>query len=587
MEPPPSKRRKLLHRAQPPSLYVETMPDQAPVVQQPEPPTSSTMNLQNYVQRRQQNQDEYQQVCVINQNVPNRMQRLRSLARALNVPVTRTTTADQLCRQISQVLTPSVFATLPTELIEEIQLHLPSRSVQAMRSAIPEVVSTAPSTLQWIYRYWNPLHNTGMVLSRHRSVTNVPQGTISFFDDLSNRAALEYLLSTYPLFFSDVTIPSVTAPTSIVDDAAAADGIDYSYFPGQRTKLFPNFQYEPVFVAEMQEAYAESDFYHQPAVIVTAIPTTVSSDSDNNNNNNIPMGDTTTTTSIRRGLNNHDRMGVMRISVVFDKYGGLEYISEHPSDCTPGFADVESLRQNSNERDMDFYIEYRLYSPGEYERLLKQANPAVWQRGLYPPPSTEYISTMYADHLDQLGVGSLAFFEALFERWTDQGYVFAYLPWMFNIDTGLFCFSKSEIATTFISAANKLKLWQWGTLSKEQQRERVAQVWPIVLDALMQWRTLKTSRKMTGHGNNIFPDSLYTLQGFAIVVLIMMFSQGENKDEEDEDNAIRIDTHPFIRLAFLASQRYQQPYIRLPDLVMNNFWIRLTASERDRYLGKD
>jgi len=573
MEPPSAKRRKVQpNMIMPPPAEAESGHVASPSV-------SSLGPLAGYystiLQRRQTNQEEYHQVCIINPDVPNRMQRLRSLARVLNVPVAPKVTADQLCYQISQVLTPSLFAMLPPELVQEIQLHLPSRSVQAMRTAIPDVIETAPSTLQWISQYWNPLQHVGFVPSgtchyqQQQYAAKIPQDTIVFFDNLSNRVAMEYLLMKYPLFFSNAPILNNT-----IEHDDQGDGLDYSFFPGQTTKVFTQFSYDKVFRGVIEEVYAEEGDENYQTINVTAIPITTF----------FPL--TTITTAVNNNLHrsNSSNRGAMFIKVIFNDAGELEFIYEYPSECTPGFASVQRLLWQSDDMHAQAKASQHLYTPGEYEALLQQADITAWQQGLYPPKpgeivTSEYTNRMY-DNEDELDADSAPFFQALFDRWTQQGYALAFFPRMFSVDTGLFCFSASNIAKTFITAARQLDLWRWHDISVDEQRDRVARVWPIVINAARHWLQSATTTSLPQIQNQYyFPNSSDDLNGFALVILMLLDDTQNAKTttttntQQSEQMSPKIDTRPFINLALLASKKYQQPFINIPVEVTHKYEI--------------
>lgn len=440
--------------------------------------------------------NEYEQVCIVDPNAPDRTVRLVALAKRFNIPVPYDrryrdgVNANELCRRIGAVITPSVFSFLPPELVQEIQLHMPARSAQAMRIAVPGALEQRPGTIQWLKQFRAPLSNVGMHLfmdTDNDVILDTTAGSaplIKFFNNDNARSALEYMLKEYPDFFvrpGDATVPG-----------SAGQQFTYSFLPGQPNMFHtqPNLQ----FLHALRQQYSQKRRPHPQqqqgqgwsivsflAVRFPATPILSPQSGEVTSNSH---------KEVKKEPFDIDRPIMMHIYLYVDWNGWVVMVKEFPAPCTPGREDiVESLRQVHGPNVVQA-IEQTLRI-GNYEQALRTANPSLWQTGRYHPPpmlpemyQPGFTLSLSHDNTDVANTQRLVTF---LDRWTRQGYALVIPSGSIQNLENLFCFSKQQIASAFLRLISHLRIFRWNGMPDSEKTALLRMVMPSFTHGFNRW----------------------------------------------------------------------------------------------------
>lgn len=447
--------------------------------------------------------NEYEQVCVTGDVGPDRMRRLVALARYLNIAASPYMNPTELCGRIRKQLaqappTPAAIATLPREMIEEIELHLPTRLVQAMRATTSQMRSTAPATRQWLNKYNNQLVAVGLAPEQYPRGSLEQRQLYSLFDDLSTRSAFEYLLSRYGDFFwlpGQARQSQARVPTG---------GFLYSFIPGQQSAMYPDPHmalFHDIARESTRITQKEGEEEALITLLATRFPTPVESSASQ-----VPFN--------------------VIIRLTINDQGEIINISEFPAACTPGREDVLLFLLQNQDPVARLRAALQNFAPGEYSQMLEQINPTAYQQGYYlPDPAPRTIELG-----DRLSLETRQRFMNYFARWTSNGFVLSISPTVTDYLPGLTCFSKATVAHAFIQAVKDLKLFRWAMLSTPEKQNILESMLPIAHAGADRWKDVPHE----------FPqnrDDLYTL---ALGVLyINNIQQSPYRSQEDMFRVIR------------------------------------------------
>lgn len=420
---------------------------------------------------------EYAQVCATGDVGPDRMRRLVALARHLNIPASPYMNPTELCGKIRKQLslsppTQATIAALPREMIEEIELHLPTRLVQAIRTTTSQMRSTAPATRQWLNKYNDKLVAVGLAPEQYPKASLEQRQLYSLFDDLSTRSAFEYLLSRYGDFF---WLPGQAqqSPSGI-----STGQFVYSFIPGQLSVMYPDPNMALFHEIARKSAHITQMKGEEEALITllaTRFPTPVEASASH-----VPFD--------------------VIIRLIINDEGRVTDISEIPAQCTPGREDVLLFLLQNQDRGARLKGAVQQFAPGEYAQMLAQVNPAAYQQGYYPPEPTPQMIELG----DVLSLENRQRFMNYFARWTSHGFILSISSTVTDYLPGLTCFSKATVAHAFIQAIKDLKLFRWATLSTAEQQNILGSLLPIAQAGADRWNEVPQEFPQTS-------DDLYAL----------------------------------------------------------------------------
>lgn len=464
-----------------------------------EPPTRSIFAIPGAT-------NEYRHVCIVNPDAPDRIVRLIALAEQLNVPIPYDrrykdgVNANELCQRISAAITPSIFSSLPRELIEEIQLRLPARSAQAMRIAIPGALEQKPTTIQWLSRYRDPLSKIGLnaFIDTDNGVMVIPGAdpapVIRFFDDDNARSALDYMLAEYPDYF--------LSPKDAIIPGSNGEQFAYSFLPGQ-PEIF-HTQPSLAFLHALRDEYARQRAKQRlPGRVIIPIWAVRFPNPPSH-----PALDPTQET-----LNANRRLSIMHIVLQINENGQADIIQEYPASCTLGLYDVlRYLKQFYGDNYGQFFdqITSRL---GNYEPALKQIKPQAWQTGRYHPPPLlpdmllpEYVVSLAlpSENADINMTTTQQRWIDYFDRWTRQGYALMIPQGSIQDLTHLSCFSRYQIASAFLKLISALRVFRWNTLTEHDKGMLIRSSMQRFADGFNRW---SAHPEQFSHKN----DDIYTI----------------------------------------------------------------------------